>query len=128
MLNYYIHKKLASDIVYSIDSLRINFDLQYEDNNNRFHKYLQNLLNKPPADVDIKYFSSIKVSAYRHLFTFKSLLGDDRSFTIEFCHNSSRKNIYKGVIDFNPNKVGNWTFFNEFYRKANGFFFKKSIV
>ena len=125
-MNYYIYKKSASNITYSIDNLRISFDLQYEDNSNKFYSYLQKLLNCPPDEVDVKYYMSIKVSAYRHLFTFKSLK-DDRSFTIEFCHNSSRKNIYKGVIDFNPNKVGDWNFFNEFYKNVNSHFYKKCI-
>lgn len=110
---YYIYEKTSDDFIYSIDNLRICFNLNdnYEIFLNKLEPYY---VDCEDLDFKCKYYHSTKFYAFEHLFTFNSF-DKSRSFTIGFSQKGRHKFQYDGFIDFNPNKVGDWLFFNMFY-------------
>lgn len=109
---YYIYEKTSDDFIYSIDNLRICFNIK------NFDSFVNSLqpynTDDEYLDFKCKYYHSTKYYAFEHLYTFVSF-DKKRSFTIGFSQRGRHNFQYDGFIDFNPNKVGEWVFFSSFY-------------
>lgn len=111
---YYIYETLPNNYVYSIDNLRICFNLHYKYND--FIEFLKLVENAELNDLICKYYHSTKYYSFEHLYTISSKK-DKISFTIGFSKEGNHNFEFDGFIDFNPNKVGEWFYFTEFYQE-----------
>lgn len=120
-MNYYIFEK-DGNITYSIDNIRLIFDLQYEYNYKMFcleiDKY--RCYYDENSAVKVTYYHSNKAYTYENLFVFKNV--DGNSFSIGFNLVKPGKNDFSGFVDFNPNKVGDWEYFQIFYDSVFAYF------
>ena len=116
MLNYHFCG-YDDDIIYSIDNIRLEFDLKYEKNFKLFCMKLDYFNLIEDKDFEIKNFTNLKTFKYKFMYNFKNKL-DDTSFTFGFCFNNGNKTNYKGFVDFNPNKISKWKYFKMFMEKC----------
>lgn len=104
--------------VYSLDMVRLNFDLGgFRDD---FVKYLNNLSGYN-TNIEIKYYSSFKQYSYRHQWTLYDLTAEKKhccaiSWTIGLDLGRDAFDSTKGFIEFNPNKCMNSPLFVDFWR------------
>lgn len=110
-MNYYVNYKDKYGFTYSIDMIRLNFEL-----NMTYEHFLDGFYN----------FLTVNNCAFRLYFghggTYKYLYNIDFSYNdnvcscaIGFCLHGKKENLNRGFIEFNPNKnCSNFTF-NKFY-------------
>lgn len=114
MLAYDIFEKLSDDSIYSIDNLRLQFNLG--DNYDNFLYTLQPFSdNADPDEYSCRYYHTSKIYSFEHLYSFKSS-DKEKSFTIAFSRPDTHKFNSDGFLDFNPNKISQWNFFLMFYK------------
>lgn len=113
MLTYDIFEKLSDDSIYSIDNLRLQFNLVDFDK----FVYIMDPFSKglDPEEYSCRYYHTSKLYSFENLYSFKSK-DKEKSFTIAFSRYGSHNFNYDGFLDFNPNKVGSWDFFLFFYQ------------
>ena len=125
MLNYHFCG-CDGDIIYSIDNIRLEFDLKYEKNFQLFCMKLDYFNLIEDDNFELKNYITAKKFAYKYLYTFINKL-NDTSFSVGFCFNQGNKSNYKGFIDFNPNKVGSWKYLNMFLERCQ-ICFKSQVI
>lgn len=112
MLKYYNKYEGKNGVIYSIDMIRLNLKFT-PDSINEFMDYL-NKINLTLWNTELKYYNSVRQYTFRHLFNFKT---ENCSFVIALQFNSSeRAEMYKGYIEFNPNKCRKDYVFEDIYR------------
>lgn len=119
MLSYDITLDDCYDFIYSIDNLRICFNL--EDNYDNFLSILKSYdTDNDDLPYNVRYFQSHRIYSFEHLFTFSS---NDKtlSFTIGFSEKGRHNFKFDGFIDFNPNKVCFWDTFLIVFQELHTF-------
>ena len=111
-MQYYRPYK-ADGIIYSLDMIRLNFDLG--DNLKSFEKYIQKLSDYD-LRYDIKYYPNFGNFRYRHLWIVSSPIDDNCSLSIGLDFGSTSDSRSKGFIEFNPNKCMNSQILREFIK------------
>lgn len=109
MINYF-NPITENGYVYSVDRCRIDFVLSYAD--------VQSFYNSLNKSMHVKtYPENHGMFKYRYLCTFE--YETDSVMTIGFWFNGASSNVrtdcYRGFLDFNPNKVANYTLFWQDY-------------
>lgn len=122
----YQHSRIDSDMIYSIDNVRIDFDLCFEYNAKLFVQNLDYFRCWKKDKVIIEFYETAKSYRYHYLYVFKNPT-DNTSFSIGFGLNNNGKQDYKGFIDFNPNKVSKWDILQLFFYKCGSYMKKKTI-
>lgn len=101
-LKYFKPLKTAEGITYSLDMVRLNYDLG--NNTEHFVKYLNHLASYD-LRYEIKYYPNFNQFKYRHLWTIYSPIDDNVSISLGLDLGGSHDSHSKGFIEFNPNKV-----------------------
>lgn len=99
-VNYY-EPFISNNIIYSCDMIRLKFYFRHDCpifSLNEFERYLNIILG-----FSSEYYSSSRLSSYRHLFIFKK---GDCTITVGIEHNQKDTTGEKhNFIEFNPNKA-----------------------
>ena len=110
MLHYDIYEKLSNGYIYSIDNIRLQFNIK-EDKYDYYVSQLQPYIDNSETDIyTCRYYHTTKIYSFEHLYSFKDKT-KEKSFTIAFSRPSGHNFNNDGFLDFNPNKVGDWDFF-----------------
>ena len=96
MLSYDIFEKLSDDSIYSIDNLRLQFNIK-EDKYDYYVSSLQPYVEDTESDFyDCRYYHTTKIFSFEHLYSFKSK-DKKQSFTIAFSRPGAHKFAFDGI-------------------------------
>lgn len=122
---YYFNDLKSSDgCIYSLDMVRLNFDLGTS--KNEFVNYI-NHINAYDLSYTIKYWASFKQYQYRHLW---NVADEDKdvSWTIGLDLGRDGTDSTKGYIEFNPNKCENSVPFKKFWQCFKAYTVSRELV
>ena len=115
MLDYYFSLTTIDKHIYSIDMIRINFELN-DELNNSFSELINNFDFNDGCSLT-RYISKSGLG-YHYLYNLKIQNDTDKcSFSIGTGLLCKKENENKGFIEFNPNKCFKLPFFNKFFNE-----------
>lgn len=108
---YFNPIKSDDGIIYSLDNLRLKVDF-----GQKIKHFVQLIEHFQAYDLryEIRYWHSTSAFGYAHQWTFNDASDKSASWTVLACYGNSKNR--EGVIDFNPNKVGENALFQEFWK------------
>lgn len=106
-------KSDSTDSIYSLDMVRLNFDMDCHIK--EFESFIQRV-NDYDLRYDIKYYPSYKSFKYRHVWSIMDTK-TEYSWSIGLDLGRCSDDKSKGFIEFNPNKCENSPLFKEFWEQ-----------
>lgn len=127
---YYCSFKDSNDYIYSIDMIRINFELNEHiiELDDKFNTFLNDFSFDNGCEL-VRYISRSGIG-YHYLYklSIEDFEFDKCSFVIGLGLNFKSENKHKGFIEFNPNKCFKLVLFNKYFERLRKLCLNMQVV